>query len=374
MTRKRITTICPVLFGGALFLSACGGSPQEALMDPTVTVKTAPVSTGSLSSDSIYIGTISAEGTATVISQVSAAATALYVSVGDHVEAGQLLCEFDDTAARLSLENALASYGGEDLSLLTTQLSLAEKQYNSILTLAEIGAVSQADVDQAHQSLLSAQTALEGARASVAAARYQVSLYQLTSPISGMVEAVNVTVNNFTSSGTAAFIISNAENKTVTFYVTDTVRQALTPGQEVTVSYGDRTYSGSVTEISGVVDASAGLFQIKAVISGAQDLPDGLSVELSTRSYSVENAVIIPCDALYFEDGEAYVYLAEEGLAVRRPVEVALYTSEQAALSSGISAGDELITTWSSSLKDGASIQIVSGGDAANDPTGGEQP
>lgn len=87
-------------------------------------------------------------------------------------------------------------------------------------------------------------------------AQYQLSLYNMTAPISGVVEAVNLTLNNFAASGTVAFVISNGSNKTVTFYVTDQVRQTLTAGQEVSVVSDGRTYQGAVTEISGVVDAA----------------------------------------------------------------------------------------------------------------------
>ena len=156
--------------------------------------------------------------------------------------------------------------------------------------LFEIGAASQVEVDQAYQTLLSAQAGLESAQAALSAAEagvqqaqagvesaqagvasaqvgvssaeYQLSLYDLTTPISGVVEAVNVAENNFSASGTVAFVISNGNNKTVTFYVTDQVRQTLTPGQEVTVTSDGMVYQGAITEISGVVDASTGLFQI----------------------------------------------------------------------------------------------------------------
>ena len=57
----------------------------------------------------------------------------------------------------------------------------------------------------------------------------------------GVVEAVNVTQNNFAASGQVAFVISNGNNKTVTFYVTDSVRQTLTPGQAVTVTYNGQS-------------------------------------------------------------------------------------------------------------------------------------
>ena len=384
MNRTRSALLCCAL---VLALSGCQEQVEEPVLDTTVTVETTAVQTGDLSTQSTYIGTISAEGTASVVAMVSGNVEQVAVSVGDTVTAGDLLCRFDDESARLSLQNAqaavssaqesynsaVANYGGADLPLLQEQLRLAQDNYDDTLALLEIGAASQAEVDQAHQTLLSAQAGVEAARASlnsaqagirsaqvgVESAQYQLSLYNLTAPISGVVEAVNVTENNFAASGTAAFVISNGSNKTVTFYVTDSVRQTLTPGQAVTVNYNGQTYEGAVTEIGGVVNAQVGQFQVKAVIDGAQDLPDGLSVELTTTAHQAVGAVLVPSDAMFFENGVAYVYLLQDGTAVRADVTIGLYTEDQVAVTAGLTAGDQVITTWSSTLRDGAAVRLA---------------
>ena len=371
-----------------LALAGCQEQTEEPLLDTTVTVETAAAQTGDLSTQSTYIGTISAEGTASVVAMVSGNVEQVAVSVGDTVTAGDFLCRIDDESARLGLQNAqaavnsaqesynsaLANYGGADLPVLQEQLRLAQDNYEDTQALLEIGAASQAEVDQAYQALLSAQAGLDAARASlnsaqagiqsaqvgVESAQYQLSLYNLTSPISGVVEAVNVTENNFAASGTAAFVISNGSNKTVTFYVTDSVRQTLTPGQAVTVDYNGQTYEGAITEIGGVVDAQVGQFQVKAVIDGAQDLPDGLSVELTTTAHQANGAVLIPSDAMFFEDGISYVYVVQDGKAVRTDVTIGLYTADQIAVTAGLNPGDEVITTWSSSLRDGVDVRRAS--------------
>ena len=382
MKRTISAVLCAAL---ALTLAGCA-EEKEPMLDRTVTVETTAAQTGELSTESTYIGTISAEGTASVVSLVSGNVEEVMVSVGDTVSAGDPLCRIDDESARLALQNAQAAYqsaresynsaqagyGGADLPVLEEQLRLAQDNYEDTQHLFEMGAASQAEVDQANQALLSAQAGVEAARAGLSSARagiqsaqvgvnsaqYQLSLYNMTAPISGVVEAVNLTLNNFAASGTVAFVISNS-NKTVTFYVTDQVRQTLTAGQEVSVVSDGRTYQGAVTEISGVVDAATGLFKVKAVINEAQSLPDGLAVELTTTAYRSSGAILIPSDAVYFDEGNAYVYVAQDGTVVRTEVTVGLYTADTIAVTSGLTAGDEVITTWSAGLKDGAPIRLA---------------
>ena len=210
MKRTISALLCCTL---VLALAGCQEQTEEPLLDTTVTVETAAAQTGDLSTQSTYIGTISAEGTASVVAMVSGNVEQVAVSVGDTVTAGDLLCRFDDESARLSLQNAqaavssaqesynsaVANYGGADLPLLQEQLRLAQDNYDDTLALLEIGAASQAEVDQAHQTLLSAQAGVEAARASlnsaqagirsaqvgVESAQYQLSLYNLTAPSPG---------------------------------------------------------------------------------------------------------------------------------------------------------------------------------------------
>ena len=94
-----------------------------------------------------------------------------------------------------------------------------------------------------------------------------------------------------------------------------------------------------------MVDAATGLFKVKAVINEAQSLPDGLAVELTTTAYRSSGAILIPSDAVYFDEGNAYVYVARDGAAVRTEVTVGLYTADTIAVTAGLTAGDEVITT-----------------------------
>lgn len=50
--------------------------------------------------------------------------------------------------------------------------------------------------------------------------------------------------------------------------------------------------------------------------------------------------------------------LVQNSQAVRTEVEVALYTQESAAVTGGLTDGDVVITSWSSTLKDGTPIQL----------------
>lgn len=206
---------------------------------------------------------------------------------------------------------------------------------------------------------------IRAAETGVESARYQVDLYTVTAPIDGIVEAVNVTENEISAQGYPAFTISDKEAMEVTFYVPEEVRENLTMGQEIHVETKDEEVKGHISSIGTAVDAQKGLFRIEAEITTVTDksLLSNTSVSLSLVTNSVKNEILIPFDAVYYDNDQAYVFVADknngESRAKRRDVTTGAYNNEQIAVIEGISEGDEVITTWGAGLKDGAMIEIL---------------
>lgn len=258
-------------------------------------------------------------------------------------------------------------------TLKTQQAQAAVQQAN--LEAAQIGVdtavigleSAQAGVESAQIGVESAQAGVESAQVSVESAQYQLSLYTIYAPVSGRIEQVNVTANNVSSQGNVGFVISNPESKSVVFYVPEDVKKEMQQGQRALVRYGDEEYRSDITEIGVSVDAATGLFKIEATLYDASDLPNGTKVELVTMAHKAENVVLLPMDVIYFDEGEAYVYLVKDGVAVETPVEITIHDSEKMAVSSGVSEGDEVIATWSSMLRDGSAVRKIESGEEINE-------
>lgn len=203
------------------------------------------------------------------------------------------------------------------------------------------------------------QSQVNSAAVGVESAKYQQDMYKLTAPISGVVEAVNVTEKGFVSSGNAAYIISNKESMTVTFKVSEDIRNTLSVGDKITVDRNGTEFEASITEIGQMVDVSSGLFIIKGNVKAkGEELLTGTSVKITADTYRAKGGVLIPYDAIYYDNGQAYVYVAKEGKAVKTLIEVALFDDMTAAVVSGLTGEDQVITTWAPQLSDGVEIVI----------------
>lgn len=241
-----------------------------------------------------------------------------------------------------------------------SQLSQLETQRDSLKAQKET-AEGTLDITQSetyNETVASLQAGLAQAQVGLDSAAYQQSLYTLTAPISGTVESVGLTKNGMASASSIAFTISNKNTMQVTFYVTEDVRDEFTAGQAVTVSRGSSTYGGTITEIGNAVDMQKGLFKVKATIYDMPDLASGVTASITTTCHSAKDVIVIPCDAVYYENGDAYVFVARDGTAVKTPVETGIYDDQNIAITSGLMEGQQVITTWSANLIDGCAITV----------------
>lgn len=225
-------------------------------------------------------------------------------------------------------------------------------------------------LDSAAATVNSAQVGIEGAKVAIDSAEYQLDMYTIKAPIDGVIEAANVKEHDFASPSSPAYVISNKDTMTVTFYVSEGIRNTLTVGQKVSVDRNGKLFSAAITEIGSMIDQATGLFAIKACVSAPDEsLLTGCSVKVTADTYSQNDVLLIPYDAVYYDDSQSYVYVAVNGIAERRDIETGIFDAETITVLSGITTEDQLITSWSANLREGASISIQTTKDSAVENT-----
>ncbi len=260
---------------------------------------------------------------------------------------------------------AAASGKSQLESALETAKSQKDTLKDNLKTAQDTYDITQDEVYPQTDATYAAQLAQAGV--GVKSARYQLDFYTVTAPISGQVETVSVEKDAMAAAGNVAFVISNKNSMTVTFQVAEKVKDQLQVGDAITVERGDETFGGTITEVGTMAGAQTRLFQIKATIPGVSDkLPSGVSVKVHATTQREEGDLIIPYDAVYFSAGDAYVYCVEDGKLVKTPVTVGLMNDTQVSIADGLTADSQVVTTWSSKLRDGAEVTIVSDADSTD--------
>ena len=192
-------------------------------------------------------------------------------------------------------------------------------------------------------------------------------MYTLTAPIGGVIEAVNVKEHDFATPSTPAYIISNKDTMTVTFYVSEGIRNTLTVGQQVSVDRNGKLYDAAITEIGSMIDQTTGLFAVKACVSAPDEsLLTGCSVKVTADTYSQDSVILIPYDAVYYDASQSYVYVAVGDVVERRNIETGIFDEQTITVLSGLTTDDRLITSWSANLREGARVSIQAAQDSAD--------
>lgn len=321
----------------------------EGVADPVV--ETAYPETGDIRLTAGLTGEVEPEQVVYVCAKAGGDVTQVQVSAGDAVQAGQQLCTIDTR----QVESAKSSLDSAELALRQ-----AEEELSRQSVLYAGGGIS----DQAYQQY---QDSVESARISYESAKNnydnQVSYSQVTSPISGVVEMVEAEAYDSVSQGSLLCVISGEGGKTVSFSVSERIRGYLKEGDSITVEKDQQEYEGVISEVSTMADPETGLFQAKAALTGTfgeAELPTGSMVKVFVTSESAENVLTVPVDAVYYEGGLAYVYLYDEASSSlkKQQVETGLDDSSRIEVKSGVSASDQVVTTWSSELYDGAPVRL----------------
>ncbi|MBC8583999.1 efflux RND transporter periplasmic adaptor subunit [Youxingia wuxianensis] len=252
--------------------------------------------------------------------------------------------EDDDDATlrsyRTSYKNALASYNS------------ALANYNLVMegSLEDTQASVEAELKAADLSLEQSAATLEK--------------YKVYAPISGVIETKSVTSYETATANTAAFTISNKDTMTVKFNASADAANALSIGDSITLSKGGNEYTATIIEIDTKADESTGLFPIKArVEENDGTLLTGVAVKVTAATQKAQDAMLIPIDLVYYEEGQPYVFTYSDGKAHRTDIETGMSNSETIVVTSGLTTDSQIITTWHPDLKDGATVKLAQGQD-----------
>ena len=230
----------------------------------------------------------------------------------------------------------------QQLEAGAAQLDAANSQLQA--TGANIQA-SRAGISQAEAAIQNAETAL--------------SYYTVTSPVSGTIQAIGISEHNMATPSQPAYTIQLDEPGKVVFYVAEKTMREIQVGNEAVMERDGVSFSGKIVSVSDIVDAQQGLYRIEAQASDGSALPpSGSSISILTASRRSENALAVPADSIYYDGEQAYVYVQDGNAARRRNISCGLMESDRVEVTDGLSAGDSVIISWNSNMKDGAEIQI----------------
>ena len=135
-------------------------------------------------------------------------------------------------------------------------------------------------------------------------------------------------------------------------------------GQTAFVSFEPfegETFSGTVSEISPVLDASSRTLEIKITLSDRDNrIKSGMFGSVKLIIEEKENVLTVPSESVISSSEGNFVYLVGNGnLAEKRFVETGLTIDGRTEITGGLSSGDSLVVRGQSMLKDGSAVRVA---------------
>ena len=297
------------------------------------------------------LGEISAKEQFRLLSKISGEVLEIDKENGSEVKKGERIALLDNQkqidAAKYSLEQAKA------------QAQVTRDSRDRLARLKESGDISVQDFEAAD-----AQAKAAEAQAKAAKLNYdtQVEFSEITAPADGILQNSILVKGAFIPQGTQLATLMGAGSQQVLFSATEELVKNLSVGQSIMLEKGKESYPGTITEISSVLLPETGLFPVKAEVENT-DFPEGSKAKISLTKDSRSSVNTLPLNVLYYENGEAFVYVFEgtdgnEGLLRKKKVELGLSGEESAEILSGLSEEDKVVSSWNNEMFDGAKVRL----------------
>jgi len=287
------------------------------------------------------LGTAHANESIEIQPRISSLIERVIFEEGQLVQKGDLLVELENSEIVAGLALAEASLS-ESRSLYARSKSLADTQAISASTLEQL--LAQVKVDEAQ----------------VEAAKARLSNTVIRAPFTGRIGLRRISPGSFVTNSTVITTLDDVSTIKLDFSVPETFLTVLSEDMKITAHslvYPDRVFSGSVASIDTRLDPVTRAVQVRAVIpneDGALKPGMFLSVDLQRER---GKQLLAPEQSIVPEGRNQYVFVVANGIAEKRAVQLGRRTPGFVVISSGLTAGEAVITEGTHKVRDGSQVE-----------------
>jgi membrane fusion protein, multidrug efflux system len=315
-----------------------GGPSQAALPVEALVLKV-----GKLDNKLVITGSVLPNESLELKSEVSGKITGIFFEEGKKVKRGELLVEMNDDELYAQLEKQKHN------RKLNQDNEFRQRK------LLEKDAISQEEYDNALNRLNTTEADIKLLEA-------QLAKMKIRAPFDGTIGLRLVSVGAFVTSANSIATLYNLSPAKIEFAVPGRYSTQVGPGKKIffTIENDARVLEGRVYAIEPQIDANTRTLKVRATADNKGNLLlPGQFVRVELILESVENAILVPSEALVPELNGHKVYLAKNGKAQEAKVEIGLRTDRNVEVVSGISPGDTLITSGMLQMRNGMGVQLV---------------
>jgi membrane fusion protein (multidrug efflux system) len=289
-------------------------------------------------------GLVEAEDNIMVSAKGMGVITQVFVKEGEAVAKGQTLAQIDNSLITRNVEGMKAQ--------LELAVSVYERQKN--LWDKKIGTEVQ---------FLQAKTNKESLEKQLAAVQEQLDQTRIKSPISGVIDQVNVKVGENISPGMPAARVINNSNLKIVANVSEAYITQIKKGDKVKITIPDlkKEVQAKVSFAGRNIDPLSRTFVLEAELPSSAELRPNMTALIKIVYASYPSVIAVPVNTVQNIKGEKVVFVAEasgDQTVARRKVVTVDGVFDGLAQVQGLAAGERVITAGFQGLTEGQYLKV----------------
>lgn len=332
---------------GAVLFAGCSKTAPEPPSPPPVAVTVEAATPGPFERWLAATGSVEPTVFAGLASPAEGPVIARRVREGDHVVPGQELLRIGRQASAVAtLASAREELRRTEADLRRVEILVAEK------------AVAGSQLD-------AARAAFERARAAVAQAQQAEGDFIIRAPWRGIVSSVHVAEGNFVAPRAVLVELFDPASLVLRFAVDEQDAPGIVPGGKIHASFDavpDRMFDLDIVREYPSLDRRLRTRTFEASVPANVALAPGMFARLRIVREAYADALTIASESMLRDGEKAFIFVVEDGRAVRREVGPVFEQDGRIMLRSGLQPGDRVIVGGIERVKDGAAVRIESPG------------
>ncbi len=336
----------------ALLALATGDGPaQQAGPQPgkdfPVPVEAVAVQVGPITREIAAVGSLRSDESVMIRPEIAGRVAEIRFEEGQRVAKGDVLLTLDDSTWRAQLEQARAN------------LALSEANDERARKLFSQGAGTERARDEAAAGLRVDRAAIELAEA-------QLRKTRVLAPFDGIVGLRKVSVGAYVTAGQDIVNLEKIDPVKADFRVPEVYLSAVRVGQTLEITadaFPGTGFAGVVYAIDPQIDVNGRAVVVRArVPNPSLTLRPGLFVRVALILDEVQNAIMVPEEAIVPRGGESMVYRVVGDGFEAVPVRLGIRRGGMVEVVEGLTPQDTVITAGHMKLRPGAKVVITQAG------------
>ncbi len=294
---------------------------------------------------------------AEVISETTGKVVAIESEVDAFLQAGGIIARIENELQEISLDQAKAQTAAAKANSDKANLDLER-----IKGLYGQNAVSESQKENAELGAKAALARLRSAQAAERLAQKQFDDTILRTPIAGRLAEKFVTIGKMISPGMKVATVVDDSRLKLYAGVSGEDLSSIRPGDTVEISCDavrGIVFSGKIRNFALKADPVTRTFQVEIDFTNdkGRSLKSGMFVRAAIHTLSRDGVLIIPAGALIDSSGSRYsAFVVRGSRAFIRRITIGARTDSFVEVTSGLAAGDTIVTFGQQKLEDGSEV------------------